>query len=179
MKTILSLLIVSAMFVSLGCECCKPKPKCEPKKDGATACWRGQNIIAVAFCDKSYSTFIKALKATELNRTLRSPGPYTVFAPTNEAFQKLPAGQLDNWMKPENKSTLKKILLYHIVGGNVSACDARNQKFANTLSGDKIRICSNSGGWMVGNAKVLESDIKACNGIIHKIDTVLIPPSCK
>ncbi len=179
MKAILSLLIVVTMFVSLGCECCKPKPKCEPKKDGATDCWRGRNIISVAYCDKSFTTFIKVLKATELNRTLRSPGPYTAFAPTNEAFEKLPAGQLDSWLKPENKSQLKTILLYHIVAGNVPASDARNMKWANTLNGNKLKISGSSGSLMVGNAKVLESDVKACNGLIHKIDTVLIPPSGK
>ncbi len=179
MKTILSLLICLTMFVSLGCECCKPKPKCEPKKDSGMDCWRGRNIVAVAYCDPSFKTFIHLLKATELNRTLRSPGPYTVFIPTDEAFSKLPAGQLDTWMKPENKDKLRTIVLYHIVGSGVTANEARNMKSASTLNGHKLMISSRPGNFTVGKAKVLEADIKACNGYIHKIDTVLIPPGTK
>jgi transforming growth factor-beta-induced protein len=177
MKTILSLLICLTLFVSLGCECCKPKPKCEPKKDSGTDCWHGRNILSVAYSDASLKTFVHLLKASDLNRTLRSPGPYTVFAPTDEAFKQLPAGQIDSWLQPENKDQLRTILLYHITPGTVRSGQFRNEKSVDTLNGKRLSLREGTEGLMVGKAKVVQPDIKAVNGVIHKIDKVLMPSS--
>jgi uncharacterized surface protein with fasciclin (FAS1) repeats len=149
---------------------------------GATAAMAGMTeakkspgtIVAVAAANPDFSTLVTAVKAAGLVDTLNSKGPFTVFAPTNEAFAKLPAGTVESLLKPENKEKLAAILTYHVVSGKVLAADVVKLKSANTVNGKAVTIDA-SKGVKVNNAKVTATDIKASNGVIHVIDTVLIP----
>lgn len=122
-----------------------------------------------------FTTLVAALKAAGLVDTLRGPGPFTVFAPTDEAFAKLPAGTLEMLLKPENKAKLQSILTYHVVSGKVMSQDVVKLHSAKTVEGGSIAISSMNGGVMVNNAHVIKADIVASNGVIHVIDTVIMP----
>ncbi len=122
-----------------------------------------------------FNTLVAAVKAAGLVDTLKGPGPFTVFAPTDEAFAKLPPGTLENLLKPENKSQLQKILTYHVVSGQVMAKDVVKIDSAQTVEGGSLAIHAGRGGVMVNNAHVTKTDIAASNGVIHVIDTVLLP----
>ena len=122
-----------------------------------------------------FNTLVAAVKAAGLVDALKGPGPFTVFAPTDEAFAKLPTGTLENLLKPENKDELRKILTYHVVSGQVTAKDVLKRDSAKTLEGGSLTIHSGSGGVMVNNAHVTKTDVAASNGVIHVIDTVLLP----
>jgi uncharacterized surface protein with fasciclin (FAS1) repeats len=122
----------------------------------------------------NFNTLVAALKAAGLAETLKGPGPFTVFAPTEE-FSKLPPGTVENLLKPENKMQLQKILKYHVVAGNVTAADAMKLHSAKTVEGQAIAIKTTNGVVMVNGAKVVKADIETSNGVIHVIDTVLMP----
>jgi len=122
-----------------------------------------------------FNTLVTAVKAAGLVDTLKGPGPFTVFAPTDEAFAKLPAGTLESLLKPENKAKLQSILTYHVVAGKVMAADVVKLKTAKTVEGEKVTIKAADGGVMVNQAKVTKADIEASNGVIHVIDSVLLP----
>jgi uncharacterized surface protein with fasciclin (FAS1) repeats len=122
-----------------------------------------------------FNTLAKALQAAGLVDTLKGKGPFTVFAPTDEAFAKLPAGALDNLLKPENKEKLKAVLLYHVVSGKVPAAKVMKMKSAKTVNGQEVTIMANDGKVMVNDATVVKADVMASNGVIHVIDTVLMP----
>ena len=132
-----------------------------------------KDIVDIAAGNKDFSTLVAAVKAADLVDTLKSDGPFTVFAPTNDAFAKLPKGTVETLLKPENKAKLVKILTYHVVPGKVMAADVKAGK-VKTASGDKLTI-STDGGVMVDKAKVVKTDIEASNGVIHVIDSVVIP----
>lgn len=132
------------------------------------------DIVAVASGAGSFKTLVAAVKAVGLVETLRGNGPFTVFAPTDEAFAKLPAGTLDDLLKPENKEKLKGILLYHVVPGKFMAADVKTMK-AKTAGGKELSIKVEGGSVLVDNAKVVKTDIAASNGVIHVIDTVVLP----
>jgi uncharacterized surface protein with fasciclin (FAS1) repeats len=134
-----------------------------------------KDIVDTAVASGSFNTLAKALAAADLVQTLKGAGPFTVFAPTDEAFAKLPAGTLDTLLKPENKAKLQRILTYHVVAGKVTAADAVKLHSAKAVSGDTIAIASNGGGVTVGGAHVVKTDIGASNGIIHVIDAVILP----
>ena len=124
----------------------------------------------------NFNTLVAAVKAAGLVDTLKGPGPFTVFAPTDEAFAKLPAGTLENLLKPENKAQLVKILTYHVVSGKVMSDTLAGKMTAvTTVEGEPLEIDGRSGGVMVDNAKVVSADIAADNGVIHVIDTVVMP----
>jgi uncharacterized surface protein with fasciclin (FAS1) repeats len=131
-------------------------------------------IVAVAAANPDFSTLVTAVKAAGLVDTLNSKGPFTVFAPTNEAFAKLPAGTVESLLKPENKDKLAAILTYHVVSGKVLAADVVKLKSAKTVNGKAVAIDATM-GVKVNDANVTATDIKASNGVIHVIDTVLIP----
>ncbi len=131
-------------------------------------------IVEVAAGNPDFSTLVAAVKAAGLVDTLNSAGPFTVFAPTNAAFAKLPAGTVESLLKPENKDKLTAILTYHVVAGKVMAADVVKLKSADTVNGKAVTIDA-SMGVKVNNANVTATDIKASNGVIHVIDTVLIP----
>jgi uncharacterized surface protein with fasciclin (FAS1) repeats len=139
----------------------------------------GKDIVDTAAAAGSFNTLAKALQAADLIDTLRGKGPYTVFAPTDEAFAKLPSSTLDDLLKPENKDKLKRILTYHVVPGRVSASQAVKLRSAKAVSGDTIDIKTNGATVMVDNARVVKADVGASNGIIHVIDAVILPDDTK
>jgi uncharacterized surface protein with fasciclin (FAS1) repeats len=134
-----------------------------------------KDIVDTAVAAGSFKTLAKALAAADLVDTLKGDGPFTVFAPTDEAFAKLPAGTLETLLKPENKAKLQRILTYHVVAGNVKVADVMKMSSAEAVSGDSIAIATRNGGVMAGNARVVKTDITATNGVIHVIDTVMLP----
>ena len=134
-----------------------------------------KDIVDTAVAAGSFKTLAKALTAADLIGTLKGKGPFTVFAPTDEAFSKLPAGTLESLLKPENKAKLQRILTYHVVAGKVMAADVVKMHAAKAVSGDMILIATNGGTVTVDNAKVVKTDILASNGVIHVIDTVVLP----
>jgi uncharacterized surface protein with fasciclin (FAS1) repeats len=134
-----------------------------------------KDIVDTAVAAGSFNTLAAALKAADLIETLKGTGPFTVFAPTDEAFAKLPAGTLDDLLKPENKAKLKGILTYHVVSGKVMAADVVKLKSAKTVNGQNLTIVVKDGTVMVDNAKVTKTDIMCTNGVIHVIDAVVLP----
>jgi uncharacterized surface protein with fasciclin (FAS1) repeats len=132
------------------------------------------DIVDTAVAAK-FNTLVAAVKAAGLVDTLKGPGPFTVFAPTDEAFAKLPAGTLETLLLPENKAKLRSILLYHVVAGKVMAGDVVKLDAAKTAEGQNVSIKVVNGGVMVNNAHVMKTDIATSNGVIHVIDTVLLP----
>ena len=134
-----------------------------------------KDIVDTAVAAGSFKTLAKALDAADLVQTLKGSGPFTVFAPTDEAFAKLPAGTLDNLLKPENKAKLQRILTHHVVSGKVMAADVVKLHSAKAVSGDTITIATVGGGVMVDNAHVVKTDIAATNGVIYVIDAVILP----
>ena len=135
------------------------------------------NIPTVATNAKSFNTLLAAAKAAGLVEALSGKGPLTVFAPTDDAFAKLPAATLKSLLQPENKDKLAAILKYHVVAGRVYSEDAVKAKTAPTLEGQNLSISVTPEGAMVNNAKLLKTDIDASNGVIHVIDSVLLPPA--
>jgi uncharacterized surface protein with fasciclin (FAS1) repeats len=134
------------------------------------------DIVDTAVAAGSFKTLAAALTAAGLVDTLKGPGPFTVFAPTDEAFAKLPAGTLDDLLKPENKAKLAAILTYHVVPGKVAAADVVKLKMAKTVNGKDVTIAVTGADVMLnGTTKVTKTDIAASNGIIHVIDSVLLP----
>jgi len=133
-----------------------------------------KDIVETAIAAGSFKTLATALGAAGLVETLKGKGPFTVFAPTDEAFAKLPAGTLDKLLA--DKEQLKQILLYHVVAGDVSAAQASKLSSARTVQGADIRIHAMGGGVMINDAKVATADVRASNGVIHVIDTVILPP---
>jgi len=140
-----------------------------------------QDIVEVAVAAGTFKTLAAALEAAGLVETLKGEGPFTVFAPTDEAFAKLDKALLDDLLKPENKDTLVAILTYHVVAGKVTAADVVKLTSAKTVQGEEItiKVDSYAGTVMVNDAKVTATDIMASNGVIHVIDTVILPPSLK
>jgi uncharacterized surface protein with fasciclin (FAS1) repeats len=134
-----------------------------------------KDIVDTAVAAGSFKTLAKTLAAADLVGTLKGAGPFTVFAPTDEAFAKLPAGTIENLLKPENKAKLQRILTYHVVAGRVMASDVATMSSAMAVSGDTITIATHDSGVLAGNARVLKTDIVATNGVIHVIDTVMLP----
>ncbi len=122
-----------------------------------------------------FTTLVAAVKAAGLVDTLKGAGPFTVFAPTDAAFAKLPAGTLESLLKPENKAKLQSILTYHVVAGKVMAAEVVKLKSAKTVEGESITIKTTNGGVMVDKANVTKTDIETSNGVIHVIDTVMLP----
>lgn len=122
------------------------------------------------------TTLVTAVQAAGLVDTLKGPGPFTVFAPTNAAFAKLPPGTVENLLKPENKEMLKAVLLYHVVPGSVSAKQVMAMSTGTSVSDKTLNIKTMSNTVMVNDAKVIKTDVPASNGTIHWIDTVLMPP---
>jgi uncharacterized surface protein with fasciclin (FAS1) repeats len=135
----------------------------------------GTDIVQTAVAAGSFKTLAKALEAADLVKTLQSPGPFTVFAPTDEAFAKLPAGTVESLLKPENKAMLQRILMYHVVAGRVMASEVVKMKSAKAVSGNLIPIAAQGGGVTVDKAHVVKTDIAASNGVIHVIDAVMLP----
>ncbi len=136
-----------------------------------------KTVVEIAAANKDFTTLVTAVKAAGLAETLSGKGPFTVFAPTNAAFAKLPKGTVEDLLKPENKAKLASILTYHVVAAKVMAADAikMDGKSAKTVNGQEIAIKVKDGKVMVNDATVTTADIVGSNGVIHVIDTVLMP----
>ena len=134
-----------------------------------------KDVVDTAITAGSFQTLVKAVQAAGLVETLKGEGPFTVFAPTDAAFEKLPAGKLDDLLKPENKEQLKAILTYHVVPGKVMAAEVVALESATTVNGKDLAIKVDDGTVMVDNARVVQTDIECSNGVIHVIDSVLTP----
>ena len=135
-----------------------------------------QDIVDTAVGAGQFKTLAAALKAADLVATLKGPGPFTVFAPTDEAFAKLPAGTVENLLKPENKAKLTAILTYHVVPGAVRAEQVTKLDQAKTVNGAMVKVTTKGGKVTINDATVVKADIAASNGIIHVIDKVILPP---
>jgi uncharacterized surface protein with fasciclin (FAS1) repeats len=133
-----------------------------------------QNIVEVASAAGSFNTLVAAVSAAGLAETLSGEGPFTVFAPTDDAFAKLPEGTVETLLKPENKDQLVAILTYHVVPAKVKAADVETGE-APTVNGKPLQLVKSADGVKVNNANVTAADVRASNGVIHVIDTVLIP----
>ncbi|HEX7707448.1 MAG TPA: fasciclin domain-containing protein [Thermoanaerobaculia bacterium] len=136
-----------------------------PKKD----------IVQTAVAAGSFGTLAAALEAADLVSTLQGAGPFTVFAPTDAAFAKLPAGTVESLLKPENKDKLRAILTYHVVAGSVGSAQVVKLQSAKTVNGQSVSIKTANGGVTIDGAKVVKADIAASNGVIHVIDSVILP----
>jgi uncharacterized surface protein with fasciclin (FAS1) repeats len=132
------------------------------------------DIVDTAIAGK-FNALVTAVKAAGLVDTLKGPGPFTVFAPTDEAFANLPAGALEDLLKPENKAKLQSVLTYHVVPGKVMSRDVVKLDSAKTAEGSTIQIKATENGVMVNDAHVVKADIAASNGVIHVIDKVILP----
>ena len=133
------------------------------------------DVVETAVAAGSFKTLAKALDAAGLVTTLKGSGPFTVFAPTDAAFAKLPAGTLETLLKPENQEKLRRILTYHVVSGKVMAADVVKLQSAKAVSGDTIMVKVQNGAVRVDNATVTKADVAASNGVIHVIDSVILP----
>jgi uncharacterized surface protein with fasciclin (FAS1) repeats len=143
----------------------------------STAFSADKDIVDTAVAAGQFKTLAAALGAAGLIDTLKGAGPFTVFAPTDDAFAKLPAGTVEELLKPENKGKLTAILTYHVVDGNVLAADVVKLTEAKTLNGMMVKVKVNGNTVMINDATVTSADIVASNGVIHVIDAVLLPPA--
>ena len=134
-----------------------------------------KDVVDTAVAADDFNTLVAAVKAAGLVETLKGEGPFTVFAPTDAAFKKLPKGTLESLLKPENKKKLVGILTYHVVPGKVMAADVVKLKDAKTVQGSKVTIKVDGGKVMVDKANVVKTDIVCKNGVIHVIDAVILP----
>ncbi len=146
------------------------------KSASASTCTAGKDIVAVASGAENFKTLVAAIQAAGLVETLQGRGPFTVFAPTDEAFAKLPAGTVEDLLKPENKEKLVAILKYHVLPGKFLAADVKTME-AKTAEGQSVKLKVSDEGVTVDNAKVVKTDLLAENGVIHVIDSVILPNS--
>ena len=172
-KTTITAVAVAAMLVLSACSGRPEMDESATESEMATT----NTIVDVASANPDFSTLVAAVAAADLVETLSSEGPFTVFAPTNEAFAALPAGVLDALLLPENKATLVKILTYHVVSGALYAADVADGAVA-TVEGQSITL-STKDGVSVNKAKVVIADVVADNGVIHAIDAVILPKDVK
>jgi uncharacterized surface protein with fasciclin (FAS1) repeats len=172
MKKTLTIALCLLLCVAL-LDCAKKKEEA-PKQETQVAA--PGDIVEIAMNDGRFTTLVKALEAAGLVETLKGPGPFTVFAPTDSAFAKLPPGTVDGLLA--DVPQLKNILLYHVVSGKVMAADVAKLADATTVLGAPIKVTvMPNGNVMINNANVIAADIVASNGVIHVIDTVLLPPA--
>lgn len=141
----------------------------EPKMDAS------KDIVDVAIGSADHTTLVAAVKAAGLVETLKGAGPFTVFAPTNAAFNALPAGTVDGLLKPESKADLTSILTYHVVAGAVKAADLKDGQKVKTLQGGELTVSIKDGKVMINGANVTAADLAGSNGVVHVIDAVLMP----
>ena len=156
-----------ALIISFALAACASQQEAETKQD----------IVGVAVTAGQFTTLVEAVQAAELVDTLRSPGPFTIFAPTDEAFANLPEGTVENLLNPDNKDQLVAVLKYHVVSGEISSGDIADQvALIKTVEGSKLVVDTKNGA-KVDTANIVSADVEASNGVIHVIDTVLLPPT--
>lgn len=166
LKTLFSALIISSFIFSgnANAQCATDEEK------------KGSDIVDLAVSTDFLSTLVAAVKAGDLVETLKGDGPFTVFAPTNDAFSALPEGTLESLLLPENKDQLIAILSYHVVAGKVKSTDLSDGMKAKTVQGSDIKVGISDAGVKINDASVKSADIEASNGIVHVIDKVILPP---
>ena len=169
--------IVLALGPLAACAAEAPNQSMATATSATTAAKGSSDIVDTAVAAGSFKTLVTALKAAGLDSTLRGAGPFTVFAPTDDAFAKLPPGTVEGLLRPENKAKLASILTYHVVSGRVSAADASKLTSAKTVEGQSLKIDASGGQVHIDKATVVTPDIACTNGVIHVIDTVLLPSS--
>lgn len=181
MRTLVPLIagVAVLLSVTLGCERYRPD-ETDQQEDQQEATREAEEepgtIVDVASQNDSFETLVTAIEAADLTETLEGDGPYTVFAPTDEAFDELPEGKLDSLLEARNKKKLRSILTYHVVSDQLYAEDVEPGE-VETVEGSMVTIeVTDEGDVMYGNAKVVETDVEASNGVIHAIDTVVMPP---
>ena len=140
---------------------------------------QNKNIVELAVGNENLSTLVAAVKAAGLVETLQSAGPFTVFAPTNEAFAALPDGTLEMLLKPENKDKLVAVLTYHVVGAKVMSTNLSNGQKAKTVQGEEVAVSIYGGKVKISGADVVAADVAASNGVVHVINKVILPPSMR
>ncbi|MGC1395930.1 MAG: fasciclin domain-containing protein [Coleofasciculaceae cyanobacterium] len=178
-----SMMVLLSMVVSVTATACtnaevnktETTPVATPTTPVATQPTQAGTIVEIAVGNPDFSTLVKAVQAAGLAETLSGKGPFTLFAPTNEAFAALPQGTLENLLKPENRDALRKVLTYHVVSGDLMAKDLQSGKVA-TVEGSPVAVQVQQGSVKVNKANVVKADIDAKNGVIHVIDSVLLPP---
>lgn len=170
MRTYVSLLLSALALAACGESSSKPAQDATSSSTVAKG-----DILETADQAGQFKTLLAAIKAADLESTLKSGGPFTVFAPTDAAFAKLPAGTVDSLLKPENKEKLKAVLTYHVVAGKVPSSEAVKLKSAKTVNGKELALDASSGTLKVGGANVVQADVAASNGVIHVVDTVILP----
>ena len=165
-KTISTFLFASLVMVSLGCTSASAeKPAAAAKSD----------IVDTAVAAGSFKTLVAAVKAADLVATLKSEGPFTVFAPTDDAFAKLPEGTVEGLLKPEAKAKLAAVLTYHVVAGKMMSGDVVKAKELKTVQGQSLKVEVKDGKVYIDGAKITTVDIETSNGVIHVIDSVVLP----
>lgn len=178
---ILSLLSTSFLNGSVALAQTTPATQASPaameKKEGAMEKKEAaKDIVAIASEGETFKTLVKALQAAELVETLQGEGPFTVFAPTDEAFAALPEGTLEDLLKPENKAKLAEVLTYHVVAGKAISTELKDGE-VETVQGSKVMVKVAEGKVTVNDATVVTADVEASNGVIHVIDKVILPPA--
>jgi uncharacterized surface protein with fasciclin (FAS1) repeats len=173
-----AIVVVGAMLLSGGVAGTQARgtelePRHQVDEEAKMQAQMTRDIVETAVAAGSFKTLVKAVEVAGLVATLKGAGPYTVFAPTDDAFAKLPAGTVDNLLKDKQKLTA--ILTYHVVAGKVMAADVTKLKSAKTVNGQELTITMKDGAVMVDNAKVIRTDVSASNGVIHVIDSVVLP----
>lgn len=160
-------ILATGVSLSLAQDSAKPAqpPTAEKKAD----------VVDLTMKAGNFKTFNELLKAADMQQTLKGPGPYTVFAPTDQAFAKLPKGKLDEWKKPENAQKLRDVLSFHVASGSFDAAAVGAAKTIKTMQGGSLHVKTDAGKVWVENAQVTKSDMKASNGIVHTVDAVLMP----
>lgn len=163
-------------FVASGCGQ-QPTTEAEDSAPPAPAAEAPETVVDIIASSPDHTTLLAAVQAADLADTLKGEGPFTVFAPTNAAFEKLPEGTVENLLKPENKDQLVAVLTYHVVPADVEAADAKalDGQTADTVQGNTIAISVDGDTVKINDASVITADLKAGNGVVHVIDTVLIP----
>jgi len=168
-------LLLGLIFVGIMIAGCTTKSTQQTTPVPTTAAPQMKNIVETAVADGHFTTLVAAIQAAKLDGTLSGPGPFTVFAPTDDAFKNLPPGTVDTLLK-DPQGQLKQILLYHVVNGKVMAADVVKLNSAKTLQGSNVNITVTNGVVKINDATVKTTDIQTSNGVIHVIDKVLIPP---
>ena len=163
------------LILGLAAAGCGAADTTEPQTGPEPSATSTQDIVDTAVADGSFKTLAAALEAADLVSTLKGAGPFTVFAPTDDAFAKLPAGTVEDLLKPENKAKLQAILTYHVAASRIGSEQVASLSSAKTVQGGELKISNNADGVMVNQAKVVKADIGCSNGVIHVIDSVLIP----
>jgi transforming growth factor-beta-induced protein len=172
MRTIFT---VPSLLLALVVAGCGGSATPEPAPASEATAPSTSDIVDTAVAAGSFKTLAAALEAADLVGTLKGAGPFTVFAPTDEAFAKLPPGTVEDLVKPENKAKLQAILTYHVVAGRVGSAEVVGLSSAKTVQGGEVKISKSGDGVLVNQANVVKTDIDCSNGVIHVIDAVLLP----